>query len=85
MKKTLRIGTRGSALAMAQSTWVAEQLERAGYATQLVTVTTPGDRSMAPIAEIGVGVFTSALREALAAGEVDVAVHSYKDLPTEPE
>ncbi|GAA4845021.1 hydroxymethylbilane synthase [Saccharopolyspora rosea] len=85
MKKTLRIGTRGSALAMAQSTWVAEQLERAGYATQLVTVTTPGDRSMAPIAEIGVGVFTSALREALAAGEVDVAVHSYKDLPTEPD
>ena len=85
MNKTLRIGTRGSALAMAQSTWVAEQLERAGYATQLVTVTTPGDRSMAPIAEIGVGVFTSALREALASGEVDVAVHSYKDLPTEPD
>ncbi|MDI2031201.1 hydroxymethylbilane synthase [Saccharopolyspora sp. TS4A08] len=85
MNKTLRIGTRGSALAMAQSTWVAEQLEAAGYPTQLVTVATPGDKSMAPIAEIGVGVFTSALREALAADEVDVAIHSYKDLPTEPD
>jgi hydroxymethylbilane synthase len=85
LNKTLRIGTRGSALAMAQSSNVAEELEKAGYPTQLVTVSTPGDRSMAPIAEIGVGVFTSALREALAAGEVDVAVHSYKDLPTAPD
>ncbi|MCI2416997.1 hydroxymethylbilane synthase [Saccharopolyspora sp. K220] len=85
MNKTLRIGTRGSALAMAQSSQVAEELEKAGYPTQLVTVTTPGDRSMAPIAELGVGVFTSALREALASGEVDVAVHSYKDLPTAPD
>ena len=85
MNKTLRIGTRGSALAMAQSSTVAEALEAAGYSTELVRVDTPGDRSMAPIAEIGVGVFTSALREALAGGEVDVAVHSYKDLPTEPD
>ncbi len=85
MNKTLRIGTRGSALAMAQSTAVAEALERAGYAIELVRVATPGDRSMAPITEIGVGVFTSALREALAADEVDVAVHSYKDLPTAPD
>ncbi|NHD16485.1 MULTISPECIES: hydroxymethylbilane synthase [unclassified Actinopolyspora] len=82
MTNTLRIGTRGSALAMAQSTAVAEELERAGYTTELVRVSTPGDQSQAPISEIGVGVFTSALREALAAGEVDVAVHSYKDLPT---
>ncbi|TWF94915.1 hydroxymethylbilane synthase [Saccharopolyspora dendranthemae] len=85
MNKTLRIGTRGSALAMAQSTWVAEQLEAAGYPTQLVAVETPGDRSSAPIAEIGVGVFTSAVREALVADEVDVAIHSCKDLPTEPD
>ncbi|MBQ6643879.1 MAG: hydroxymethylbilane synthase [Saccharopolyspora sp.] len=85
MNKTLRIGTRGSALAMAQSSTVAEALEAAGYSTELVRVATPGDRSMAPIAEIGVGVFTSALRDALAGGEVDVAVHSYKDLPTEPD
>ncbi|WP_026152767.1 hydroxymethylbilane synthase [Actinopolyspora halophila] len=82
MTNTLRIGTRGSALAMAQSSTVAEELERAGYTTELVRVSTPGDQSQAPINEIGVGVFTSALREALAAGEVDVAVHSYKDLPT---
>jgi hydroxymethylbilane synthase len=47
-----------------------------------VEVSTPGDRSSAPVAELGVGVFVSALRDALAAGEVDVAVHSYKDLPT---
>ena len=85
MNKTLRIGTRGSALAMAQSTWVAEQLEAAGYPTQLVAVETPGDRSSAPIAEIGVGVFTSAVREALVADEVDVAIHSCKDLPTEQD
>ncbi|GAB3293978.1 hydroxymethylbilane synthase [Parasphingorhabdus pacifica] len=85
MNKTLRVGTRSSALAMAQSSMVAEALEQAGYATELVTVSTPGDRSMAPISEIGVGVFTSALREALANGEVDVAVHSFKDLPTEPD
>ncbi|GAA4620948.1 hydroxymethylbilane synthase [Saccharopolyspora hordei] len=85
MNKTLRIGTRGSALAMAQCSWVAEQLEQAGYPTELVPVKTPGDLSMAPITEIGVGVFTSALREALADGEVDVAVHSFKDLPTEQD
>ncbi|MER7012292.1 hydroxymethylbilane synthase [Saccharopolyspora sp. NPDC000359] len=85
MNKTLRIGTRGSALAMAQTGWVADQLEQAGYPTELVSVKTPGDLSMAPISEIGVGVFTSALREALATGEVDVAVHSFKDLPTEPD
>jgi hydroxymethylbilane synthase len=85
LNKTLRIGTRGSVLAMAQSSTVAEALEHAGYATELVRVSTPGDRSMAPIAELGVGVFTSALREALAHGEVDVAVHSYKDLPTAPD
>jgi hydroxymethylbilane synthase len=85
LTKTLRVGTRASALAMAQSWAVAEQLESVGYVTELVTVSTKGDRSMAPISEIGVGVFTSALREALVAGEVDVAVHSYKDLPTAPD
>ena len=48
-------------------------------------ISTAGDRSSAPIAQLGVGVFVSALRDALAAGEVDVAVHSYKDLPTAPD
>jgi hydroxymethylbilane synthase len=50
-----------------------------------VTVSTHGDRSSAPIPTLGVGVFVSQLRDALAAGEVDIAVHSYKDLPTAPD
>src|SRR2546429_8182943 len=85
MDRTLRIGTRGSKLALAQTETVAEALRQAGAKVEIVTVSTPGDRSSAPIAEIGVGVFTSALRDALAAGDVDVAVHSYKDLPTAPD
>ncbi|MCG8915475.1 hydroxymethylbilane synthase [Actinokineospora sp. PR83] len=85
MKRTIRIGTRGSALALAQTGTIADALEKAGAATEIVVVSTPGDRSHAPIAEIGVGVFTSALRDALADGTVDVAVHSYKDLPTAPD
>jgi hydroxymethylbilane synthase len=85
VNRILRIGTRGSALALAQTGTVAEALERAGAQVEIVTISTPGDRSSAPIAEIGVGVFTSALRDALAAGEIDVAVHSYKDLPTAPD
>jgi hydroxymethylbilane synthase len=85
LTKILRIGTRGSALAMAQTATVAEELERAGWATEVVTVSTTGDRSTAPVTELGVGVFTSALREALAEGTVDIAVHSFKDLPTAPD
>jgi hydroxymethylbilane synthase len=78
----LRLGTRGSTLALAQTEWVAARLRAAGVAVQVVPVPTAGDRSAAPITEIGVGVFVSALRDALASGAVDVAVHSYKDLPT---
>jgi hydroxymethylbilane synthase len=85
VNRILRIGTRGSALALAQTGHVAEALEKAGAKVEIVVVSTPGDRSSAPIAEIGVGVFTSALRDALAADEIDVAVHSYKDLPTAPD
>lgn len=84
MTRTIRIGTRASKLATAQTGLVARQLEAAGQSVEIVPVSTPGDRSSAPISEIGVGVFTSALREALSTGEVDVAVHSYKDLPTAP-
>jgi hydroxymethylbilane synthase len=83
--RTIRIGTRGSALALAQTGTIADALRRAGENVEIVKVTTPGDRSQAPIAEIGVGVFTSALREALLTKQVDVAVHSYKDLPTASE
>jgi hydroxymethylbilane synthase len=85
MTRTIRIGTRGSALALAQTGTIAAALEAEGVSVELVTVVTPGDRSAAPIAEIGIGVFTSALRDALADGTVDVAVHSYKDLPTAPD
>ncbi|WP_019815016.1 hydroxymethylbilane synthase [Saccharomonospora saliphila] len=81
----IRIGTRGSKLALAQTGTVAQRLTDAGQRVEIVPVSTPGDRSSAPIAEIGVGVFTSALREALLQGDVDVAVHSYKDLPTAAE
>lgn len=72
-------------LAIAQTGIVVELLRRGGAQVEVITITTPGDRSSAPIAEIGIGVFTSALRDALAAGSVDVAVHSYKDLPTAPD
>ncbi len=79
------MGTRGSKLALAQTGHVADALRATGAEVEIVTVTTPGDKSMAPIPTIGVGVFTSALREALLRNEVDVIVHSYKDLPTAPE
>lgn len=83
---TLRIGTRASKLALAQARAVAEQLRAGdGGEVRLVEVRTAGDASSAPVAELGVGVFVSALREALVRGEVDVAVHSYKDLPTAPD
>lgn len=85
MTRTIRIGTRGSALALAQTGTIADALRRAGENVEIVKVSTPGDRSLAPVAEIGVGVFTSALREALLNKQVDVAIHSYKDLPTAPE
>ncbi|WP_232660654.1 hydroxymethylbilane synthase [Pseudonocardia sp. TRM90224] len=81
----LRVGTRPSRLATAQSGLVVERLRAAGHPAELVEISTVGDRSSAPIAELGVGVFVSALREALAEGTVDVAVHSYKDLPTAPD
>lgn len=80
----LRIGTRGSALAAAQSRWVADHLaERLGIDVTLVPIVSAGDRTAAPVAQIGgTGVFVGAVRHALAAGEVDIAVHSLKDLPT---
>jgi hydroxymethylbilane synthase len=79
------MGTRGSKLALAQTGTVADALRATGAEVEIVKVTTPGDKSSAPIPTIGVGVFTSALREALLRDEVDVIVHSYKDLPTAPE
>ena len=84
MTSALRLGTRGSALALAQSQLTADALTAAtGRPVELVRIVTPGDRSSAPVAQLGVGVFVSALRDALLAGEIDFAVHSYKDLPTD--
>ena len=85
----IRVGTRRSLLATTQAGTVAEMIRtRLGRAVELVEVTTEGDRSQAagvPLAgSAGTGVFVGALRDALLRGEVDVAVHSLKDLPTYP-
>ena len=82
----LRVGTRASRLARTQSGQVADALAAAlGREVELVDVSTQGDTSSAPLASFGgVGVFVSALRDALLRGDVDVAVHSLKDLPTAP-
>jgi hydroxymethylbilane synthase len=82
----LRLGTRRSALARTQSEQVAAALRAAtGREVELVEVTTTGDVSTASLSSIGgTGVFVSALRDALLAGRVDLAVHSLKDLPTAP-
>ena len=82
----LRLGTRKSPMAMAQSGRVARLItERTGVSVELVGVTTFGDVTRAELAQIGgTGVFASALRETLLAGQVDLAVHSLKDLPVAP-
>ncbi len=80
---TLRLGSRRSPMAIEQSRQVAELItERTGHRVEIVGVTTLGDVSRAQLTQIGgTGVFVSALREALLAGELDLAVHSLKDLP----
>ena len=78
----IRIGTRGSLLATTQAGAIRDALVAKGHPAELVIIATEGDRSDEPIANIGVGVFTAALREAIHDGRVDMAVHSYKDLPT---
>jgi len=84
--RPLRLGTRGSPLALAQAGRIAQQLrEQCGRPTVVVPVATPGDESTAPIERLGTtGVFTTTLREALLDGAVDLVVHSCKDLPTAP-
>lgn len=76
----LRIGTRGSALARAQTDLVARAL---GVDVEVRVVRTAGDASDRPIPELGDGVFVTAIEDALRRAEIDVAVHSLKDLPTE--
>ncbi|CAM5685696.1 Porphobilinogen deaminase OS=Streptomyces alboniger OX=132473 GN=hemC PE=3 SV=1 [Streptomyces alboniger] len=87
-ERALRLGTRRSMLAMAQSGQVADAVRKlTGRPVELVEITTYGDTSREHLAQIGgTGVFVAALREALARDEVDFAVHSLEDLPTaQPE
>ena len=86
MSAALRLGTRRSLLATTQSGHVADMLRALGHEVELVEIVTEGDVSTASLASLGgVGVFASALRQALHRGEIDLAVHSLKDLPTTPE
>lgn len=79
----VRMATRGSRLALWQAGWVKAQLERQGVPVELVVVETQGDRESLPFAQMqGQGFFTKAVQEAVLNGEADLAVHSYKDLPS---
>ncbi|MCU1444652.1 hydroxymethylbilane synthase [Cryobacterium sp.] len=81
----IRVGTRGSDLAMAQTTTVANRIQAAiGGEVEIIPITTHGDVSRESLSSLGgTGVFASALREALLNDECDVVVHSFKDLPTD--
>ena len=83
-RSEIRIGTRGSALALAQARLVADALERAGGRSRLVVLETVGDRR-APDTAWGEGAFVAAIERALLDGRVDVAVHSAKDVPTDED
>lgn len=81
---TIRLGTRGSQLAMWQSNWVKAELEKNGSTVELIQIKTEGDVKTGPLAQIGgQGLFTKRLQVALLENEIDLAVHSLKDLPTE--
>ena len=85
MEKRIRLGTRGSALALTQSRWVAARMEREGWIVDLKIIHTTGDRiaDRAFTPKDGKGVFVAEIERALLAGDIDVAVHSLKDLPGE--
>ena len=80
----VRIGTRGSDLALWQANHVAARLRRAGCAAELVVIRTRGDRiDDIPLHQVeGKGFFTAEIEQALLERRIDVAVHSQKDLPT---
>ncbi|MBI4461606.1 MAG: hydroxymethylbilane synthase [Acidobacteria bacterium] len=82
---TLRIGTRGSALALWQANHVRQMLERTGASIEMEVIRTSGDKiTDVPLAQVGgKGLFTKEIEEALLAGRIDLAVHSLKDLPTQ--
>jgi hydroxymethylbilane synthase len=86
MTRTIRVGTRGSDLALAQTGLLIKSLEDAnpGVAFERVIISTRGDRDQSsPLARVGYGVFVSELESALSGDEVDIAVHSLKDMPSE--
>lgn len=80
----IRLGTRGSKLALIQSELIAEQLRRAGHLVDLVPIVTEGDVRPVDMSP-GEGVFVAAIARALLAGEIDIAVHSAKDVPLEED
>ena len=82
---TLKIGSRGSALALAQAEWVRRKLEERGLNVEIIVIKTSGDRFVdGPIQSLGgKGSFTKEIEDALLSGEIDLAVHSMKDLPTQ--
>ncbi len=84
MSKVIRIGTRDSQLALWQANTVKNQLEKQGYKTQLLPVKSDGDLLLdKPLYELGItGIFTKTLDVAMLRGEIDIAVHSMKDVPT---
>ena len=84
MSKTIRIGTRDSELALWQAHTVEKKLNDLGYATEIVAVKSTGDLILdVPLYELGItGIFTKTLDVAMIRGEVDIAVHSMKDVPT---
>ncbi|MEO6503173.1 MAG: hydroxymethylbilane synthase [Jatrophihabitantaceae bacterium] len=85
--RTIRVGTRPSLLARTQTQLIVDQFAQLnpGVPVETVLVSTEGDRSEMPLTQLGgTGVFVSALRDALLGGEIDVAMHSFKDLPTQP-
>jgi hydroxymethylbilane synthase len=85
LTQSIRLGARRSALARAQASQVATALAADGVDSTFVGITTTGDLDQRQLTEIGgTGVFVSAVRDALRRGEIDVAVHSLKDLPTTP-
>jgi len=80
----IRLGTRGSKLALIQSELIAERLRRAGHLVDLVPIVTEGDVRPVDMSP-GEGVFVAAIARALLAGEIDIAVHSAKDVPLEED
>ncbi len=81
----LKIGSRGSALALAQADWVKGKLEERGLEVEITVIKTSGDRFVDRTIQSlgGKGIFTKEIEDALLSREIDLAVHSMKDLPTE--